>query len=88
MSNLNYIIEKFAKNENVYLYDDYQNVAIKMIPNGEKTICFAKLSDGVEYEVDERTDIVMGAEIGGEIITETEYLSNVKQSNKNSSKRT
>ena len=86
MSNLKYIIEKFAKNDNVYLYDDYQKVAIKMVPKGEETKCFAKLSDGVEYEVDERADIVMNAEIGGEIITENEYLSNVRKSDKNSSK--
>lgn len=88
MNNTNYVIENFAKNEPVYLYDDYQNVAIKMIPKGKKTICFAKLSNGIEYQVGERTNLVMNAYIGGEIITETEYLSNVIQSNRNSSKGT
>lgn len=88
MSNAKYVIETFAKNENVYLYDDYQNVAIKMVPKGKKTICYAKLSNGIEYEVDERTNIVMDAYIGGKIITEKEYISNVRKSDRNSSKST
>lgn len=66
--------DKFKRNETVYVYDDFEGIVFRFVPNDEKeTICFAKRSGKNEYKIDWTTNLVMNARMGGEFITEKEY---------------
>lgn len=76
MSNLEYIIKKFKKNETVYLINDLEDIAIKLVPGKDGYKTFAKWqgkSVKDEYEVANETNLSLNARIGGPIITKKEY---------------
>lgn len=72
MSNDDKIIKELKKGNEVYLYEDYQDAVIRIVP-GKKARFFAKLKSGGEYPIKESTNLVTEAFLGGKIITQEEY---------------
>lgn len=61
--------DKFKKNETVFVYDDFEDIVLRFIPNdGKGMICYAKRKGKEEYEIDWTTNLVMNARLGGEIV--------------------
>ncbi len=73
MSNTNYIHNKLTNNEIVYLYEDLREVIVRIVPQDDKYICYAKYSGKDEFLIDGTAKIVTDAELGGDIITKEEY---------------
>ena len=76
MSNLEYTEKKFKKNETVYLLNEYEEIAIKLVPTTHSYNCFAKIKGkgkGSEYRIDKTTNLALETELGGEIITKKYY---------------
>ncbi len=73
MSNTDYIYNKLRNKENVYLYEDWRDVVVKLLPKNDNCVCFAKYKNKSEFEIDYSTKTVADARLGGKIINQEAY---------------
>lgn len=68
----NYLeIAKKLETETVYLYNEIENLVIKLLPKDGKN--YAKWAGGEEYEVDLDSDAVFNARLAANEITKEKY---------------
>ena len=72
-TNREYISEKFEKNETVYLLNDFEDIAMKLIPGKKTYRIIARFKGGGEYSLEKTTNLALETRIGGMIITKDEY---------------
>ncbi len=73
MSNLSAIQKELSNGKNVYLFDDFEQAVFRLVPTKDKTIAFAKFKGKKEYQLDQSTQLVYDAEMGGEIVSKEFY---------------
>lgn len=73
MSNREKISEMLGKKEIVYLIDDFEEVAVRLVQGNKITLAFAKRPGKKEYSLSGTTDLVNQAEMGGEIVAKKDY---------------
>lgn len=65
---------ELSRGSPVYLLDSFEGAVFHLYKEGGETIAKAKFKGEKEYLLDSTTKIVYEARLGGEIITEKEYL--------------
>lgn len=65
--------QKLEKREIVYIKDDYEEKAIRIIPNAESSIVYIKFKGKNEYLIDRTSKLVFDIKLGGDEITKEEY---------------
>ncbi|MBW8359311.1 MAG: hypothetical protein K0M63_05835 [Weeksellaceae bacterium] len=74
MSNIEIIYDALNNKKTVFLYDDYEQVVIKLIPVEDgNTKAFAKRKGRKEYSLEANTKVVYNAELGGQIVDQEFY---------------
>lgn len=71
MSHIEYIHKKIRNNEIIYLYEEWRDVVVKIVP--ENNLYFAKFRGEQEFSIDSKSKTVVDAELGGSIITKEDY---------------
>lgn len=67
------LVKKLQNKEAVYIKDDYQEMAIRIIPTSSGDIVFAKFKGKTEYSIDHTAKLVFDIQMGGDEITKEEY---------------
>ncbi|MBD8019088.1 hypothetical protein [Kaistella pullorum] len=74
MSNIESIYNSLEIDKPVFIYDDFEQVVIKlMVSENNKISAFAKHKGRNEYSLDPTTKLVYNAELGGEIVNQEFY---------------
>lgn len=66
------ISEKLQQNKSVYIKDDFEQMAIRIVPEAE-TLVFAKFKGKKEYPINQAVKIVFDIQMNGEEISKSEY---------------
>ena len=61
----------YVKKQTVFIYEDFNDVAMKITPNGNFTVRFR---DGRSYTQTEKNNLMMLTLQGGRIITEQQFI--------------
>lgn len=69
----NKMIEMLQSGKDVYIYDDFEQIVVKLVPTSENTQAFIKMKGREEYEVDRSTKIVYEATLGGILVDKKFY---------------
>lgn len=64
---------KLRNGQNVYIFDEYEDAVVKLIPMDEKTKVLLKRKTGKEKELPFHLDIVADIVLSGEEVDETFY---------------
>ena len=64
---------KLQNNESVYIKDDFEQMAIRIMPDDGETKVYAKFKGKKEYAIDRKIKLVYDIEVNGEEITEADY---------------
>ncbi|MDO4763730.1 MAG: hypothetical protein Q4A00_05055 [Flavobacteriaceae bacterium] len=67
------IVKKLNNQESVYIKDDFEEVVIRLIPNNEEVIVYAKFKGKAEYLIDRKAKLVLDVEMNGKEISKSEY---------------
>lgn len=73
MLTMKYIFEKIKQNKTIYLHYDFEDVVVRLVPNGVDYVAIAKFKGGGENEYPKDSELIDEAEDRGVIITEKEY---------------
>ena len=73
MSNHEKIFENYEKSKDTYLYEDWQDVVIKITRKNDEMECFAKLRKKKEYSIKWESNLVMEARMSGKLIDKETY---------------
>lgn len=67
------LVKKLQNKESVYIKDDFEQMAIRIIPTQSSEIVFAKFKGKAEYSIAHTSKLVFDIQMGGEEITKEEY---------------
>ena len=73
MSNLEKIFSILTSNKTVFLFDDFNDVVCKLVPENEKVKAFVKFKGKNEYEISLKANLVLDIEMGGKFVDEKFY---------------
>ena len=73
MSNLEKIFSILTSSKTVFLFDDFNNVVCKLVPENEKVKAFVKFKGKDEYEISLKANLVLDIQMGGKFIDEKFY---------------
>ena len=73
MSNLEKIFSILTSNKTVFLFDDFNDVVCKLVPENEKVKAFVKFKGKEEYEISLKANLVLDIQMGGKFIDEKFY---------------
>lgn len=65
--------KRLQNNEIVYIKDDFEEIAIRFMPNEDGTVAYAKFKGKTEYIIDRASKLVYNVEMGGVEISKQEY---------------
>ena len=64
---------KLQKRQPVYIYDEYEDAVVKLIPTDGKTMAFLKRRNGKEKELPCGNDIIADIMLSGDEVKESFY---------------
>lgn len=74
MNNITLIYDSLQKDNPVFVYDDFEQVVIKLMVSEKNEItAFVKRKGQKEYVIDHKTKLVYNTELGGEIVDQEFY---------------
>lgn len=73
MSNLEKIFSILTSNKTVFLFDDFNDVVCKLVPENEKVKAFVKFKGKGEYEISLKANLVLDIQMGGKFVDEKFY---------------
>ncbi len=71
MTNTETIYQNIQKGETTYIFDDYEEAVIKIMPDGKNYI---KPKGKTEFEIDSKAKRAFDIKLGGDIVSEEFYL--------------
>lgn len=71
--NIELLRQKLNKNKIVYIKDDYEEMAIRIVSDKGNIYVFAKFKGKAEYSIDQSAKLVFEIEQNGDEISKNEY---------------